>query len=130
LLPISLIFLPFLPTWPWPASASLLSPYLCLSTINALKPWIVSSHRDLPCWSNVAGLSLISLIKPLAWWPSCPPATAATKPTHRQPSQRLSSPQDPAGALSSLSLSLRALFRAHQCPPTSFSGLSQHPGCL
>jgi hypothetical protein len=37
--------LPPLSTWPWPASSSLLSPFLCLSTINSLKPWIASCHR-------------------------------------------------------------------------------------
>ena len=47
-----------LSTWPWSASTSLLSPSLCLSTINTLKPWPVSSHLDLPCWSNEAGLPL------------------------------------------------------------------------
>ena len=37
-----------------------LSLSLCLSTINTLKPWTVSSHQDLPCWSNGAGPPLKS----------------------------------------------------------------------
>jgi hypothetical protein len=32
------------------------SPSLCLSTINALKPWTASSHQDPPCSSNGACL--------------------------------------------------------------------------
>ena len=47
-------------TWPWPASTSLFSPPLCLSTINALKPWTISAHLDRLCWSNGAGLPLMS----------------------------------------------------------------------
>jgi hypothetical protein len=35
-----------LSTQPWPASTSLLSPSLCLSTINALKSWTTSCHQD------------------------------------------------------------------------------------
>jgi hypothetical protein len=34
-----------LSTWPWPVSISLSSHSFCLPTINALKPWIVSSHQ-------------------------------------------------------------------------------------
>jgi hypothetical protein len=47
----------------------LLSAFFCLyyplnspsqtllpETINALKPWTISSHRDPPSWSNGAGL--------------------------------------------------------------------------
>jgi hypothetical protein len=47
-------------TWPWSVSTSLLSPSRCLSTINALKPWTASSHCDLLCWSNEAGLPIRS----------------------------------------------------------------------
>lgn len=36
-------------------------PTLSLSlTLNALKPWITSFHRDLPCWSNRPSLPLTS----------------------------------------------------------------------
>ena len=40
-------------------------PSLCLSTINALKPWTASSHRDSKCWSNGAGLPLTSCVSNL-----------------------------------------------------------------
>ena len=56
---LHLHFLP-LSTLPWPASTSLLSPSFCHSTINALKPWTVSSHQDPPCWSNGTVLLLKS----------------------------------------------------------------------
>ena len=43
------------------------SPSLCLSIINALKPWTASSHQDLMCRSNGAGLRLMSLASNLPW---------------------------------------------------------------
>ena len=39
---------------------STLFPSLCPSTINSLKPWTASSHRDLLCRNNGAGLPLKS----------------------------------------------------------------------
>jgi hypothetical protein len=55
----SLVPPPFSPLsmCPWPASPLLLSP-LCLSTINALKPWTASFHWNSPCWNNSAGFPL------------------------------------------------------------------------
>jgi hypothetical protein len=46
--------------WPWLPYASLLSPFLCLSTMNILKPWTSSSHQDLPSWNDEAGFLLKS----------------------------------------------------------------------
>jgi hypothetical protein len=52
-------------------------------TINALKPWAASSHRDPSCWSNRAGLPLkrvsnlpreVSLHSQPTSQPSCPPS--------------------------------------------------------
>ena len=87
--------------WPWLASSTLLSPSLCLSTINTLKSWTSSSHGDLLCWSSGGGLPLMSCISNLPFWHPCIPRHG-TKPSHPTHLSKLRTflPVGPAGALS------------------------------
>lgn len=113
------------------ASASLISPSLCLSTINALKPWTVSSHQDLLCWSNGAGLPL----KRYAHLISCRRLLRVPRHSFHQPkplptdraSQGFSSLWEPAGVLSSLPFSLLPCTRAIPTGPHSISAFVWHP---
>ena len=100
--------------WPWLVFTSLLSPHLYLSTIDALKPWTVSSHQGLLCWSIGAGLPLKShtVCRRFPYIPihGCQ-LNQAKLPA--EPSQRLFSMPDQARALSFCPLP----FSLGQSPP-------------
>jgi hypothetical protein len=97
--------------------------------INSLKPWTVSSHWDMPCWSNEAGLPLKSCMSNLTQevslrsqtWP--PPSQAKPSPPSK-PKTVL-----PAGPSRSSSFTLFpwAWARASRMADTLFSVLLRHP---
>ena len=98
------------------------SPPLSAMTINVLKPWTVSSHRESAVGSNGAGLPLKSHVQSPTEGFSVLPAINSTKPSHLLNKPRsLPSPQDPVREPSS-PFSLRLQARAS--PSTLHSALS------
>jgi hypothetical protein len=89
-------------------------------TINTLKPWTISSHWDLPCWSNGAGLPLKGL--PVL------PDMASTKPSSPSKPETLL----PMGISQSSPPALfpSAWAKSSHRAPTQFSALPWHPAVI
>jgi hypothetical protein len=111
--------------WSWLASTSLFSPSLCLSTINALKPWTTSSHWDPTCWGNGAGFPLKSCESNLP--PGGLPPFSATVSTNPSCLPEQARHPGPRGNQVELSPSCPFPFgpwaRVHPRVPTLFSAL-------
>ena len=89
-------------------------------TINALKPWTASSHRDPPYWSNGAGLPLKTHKSnlPLGGLFAFP-TTVITKPSNLSEQAKVSCPCGNQPELSSCPFSFGL-----GCSPSSFEAFS------